>query len=89
MPEGGTLTIKTNLDTNANQVIIIVADTGVGIPQEDLERIWEPYFTTDKTDGHGLGLSIAHQIIQKHNGIIQVQSTVGKGTTFILKFPSI
>ncbi len=85
---GGTLTIKSFFDENSKYVIIKVTDTGVGIAPENLERIWEPYFTTDKTYGHGLGLSIIHQIVQSYKGIVQVESVLKKGTTFTLKFPA-
>jgi signal transduction histidine kinase len=87
MPDGGTLTLKTRFDENTNTVIAQISDTGIGIPSKNLESIWKPYFTTDKTDGHGLGLSIAQKTIQEHQGLIQVESEQGKGTTFILKFP--
>ncbi|MFC1616774.1 ATP-binding protein [Candidatus Margulisiibacteriota bacterium] len=87
MPEGGILAIKTSLDEDNSNVVIKISDTGKGILSENLEKIWEPYFTTDKTYGHGLGLSIVHQIIQTHKGVIQVESTVGKGTVFTIKFP--
>jgi signal transduction histidine kinase len=85
---GGTLTIKSFFDENSQNVIVKVIDTGVGIASENLERIWEPYFTTDKTYGHGLGLSIVHQIVQSYKGIVQVESVLKKGTTFTLKFPT-
>ena len=85
---GGNLTVKSFFDENSQNVIIKIIDTGVGIASENLERIWEPYFTTDKTYGHGLGLSIVHQIVQSYKGIVQVESVLKKGTTFTLKFPT-
>lgn len=88
MPNGGSLTIRTHYNENARQVILQISDTGTGIPPENLEKIWEPYFTTDKTNGHGLGLSFVHQIIQRHQGLIEVKSTVNQGTTFTIKFPT-
>jgi len=64
------------------------ADTGVGIPQENLPKLFEPFFSTKKKGkGVGLGLSVAYGIIQEHGGSIQVQSEVGRGTTFTIEFP--
>ncbi len=71
-----------------NYLKITISDTGIGIPEDQLNTIFEPYFTTKKIDeGTGLGLSVVHGIIKKHNGAIFVESTVGKGTTFILYLP--
>ncbi len=63
-----------------------VRDTGVGIPQENLERIFDPFFST-RPDGNGLGLAISHQIIHDHRGFITVESEVGKGTSFKIHLP--
>jgi PAS domain S-box-containing protein len=68
-------------------VELVVTDTGRGISAEHLSRIFDPYFTT-KAMGTGLGLSITHRIVEEHGGTIQVRSTVGKGTEFILSFPT-
>jgi two-component system, NtrC family, sensor kinase len=65
---------------------IEVRDTGVGIPQKDIENIFNPFFTTKK-DGSGLGLSISHQIIKEHGGYIVVESQVGRGTCFFVRLP--
>jgi two-component system NtrC family sensor kinase len=71
-----------------NQVYIQFEDDGVGIPEEALERIFVPGYTTkDRGAGTGLGLSICHQIIKDHNGDILVESEVGKGTTFTVVLP--
>jgi two-component system sensor histidine kinase HydH len=67
-------------------VKIAVSDTGVGIKKEDLEHIFDPYFTT-KPSGTGLGLAIVHKIVEAHRGEIRVQSDPGHGTTFSLYFP--
>ena len=67
-------------------VQIGVRDSGVGIPDKDLENIFNPFFTTKK-EGSGLGLSISHQIVQEHGGYIVVESQVGKGTTFFINLP--
>jgi two-component system, NtrC family, sensor kinase len=86
MPEKGTLTIKTFRDGDSAKVVI--SDTGIGIPKENLARIFDPGFTTKGIGvGTGLGLSICYKIIQDHHGKIGVESNVGKGTTFTLTLP--
>lgn len=67
-------------------VQIEIRDTGEGIPQENLERIFDPYFST-RPNGSGLGLSISHQIVQEHGGFFDVESEVGKGTSFRIHLP--
>ena len=70
-----------------NYVAITVKDEGCGIPPADMPKIFDPYFTT-KQEGNGLGLATAYSIIQKHDGYINVESIVGRGTTFSLYLPS-
>lgn len=82
--------IRLSLYKEDNKVKIILADNGIGIEKEDLKHIFERLFKCDKgrsQKGSGLGLSIVYQIIDKMNGLISVDSTVGKGTTFTLSFP--
>ena len=92
MPSGGVLTIhgeiieKTGQRDNPRTLRISIRDTGVGIPRENLDRIFSPFFTT-KHRGTGLGLAITRSIIEKNNGQIYVQSEVGHGTTVFLEFP--
>lgn len=87
MPEGGTLTITTRVESN-DQVEIRVTDTGCGIPQENLERMFVPFFTTRAVgQGTGLGLAISYSIIKQHGGSIEVSSQVRHGTTFIIRLP--
>lgn len=69
-----------------NKAVFEITDSGKGIPKEDISRIFNLYFTT-KTKGTGLGLSIVQQIISQHNGAIFVESSEGKGTTFIIELP--
>jgi signal transduction histidine kinase len=85
MPEGGTLRIACRAAAH-RRVEVDIADTGVGIPPEDLGRIFDLYFTT-KEKGSGIGLSMVFRIVQLHDGDIEVQSTPGSGTTFKLIFP--
>lgn len=84
MTRGGVLTLETG--RTGDWVWVSVGDTGVGIPQERLNRIFEPFFTT-KEKGSGLGLMIVHRIMREHGGRIDVESLVGKGTTFRLWLP--
>jgi signal transduction histidine kinase len=84
MPDGGTLTLEAN--TSNGNLLITVTDTGAGIPQENLPRIFEPYFTT-KAKGSGLGLSIARRIVEAHGGTIAVFSQAGRGCRFRISLP--
>jgi signal transduction histidine kinase len=71
-----------------SSVEIVFKDTGAGIPEENIHKIFDPFFTTkDATKGTGLGLAVSYGIIKKHDGEIEVASTVGKGTTFIVRLP--
>ena len=86
MPKGGWLTVATRLDDN--RVIAEVADTGSGIPAEHLARIYDPFFTTKPMGrGTGLGLSITYSIVREHDGTVDCDSMVGKGTRFSLSLP--
>jgi signal transduction histidine kinase len=92
MGEGGSIFISTRLtsrnDTgHAGQFVQVeVRDTGVGIPPENIDHIFDPFFTS-KEEGSGLGLSISHQIVQEHGGYVTVESKVGLGTTFFINLP--
>ena len=87
MPDGGTL--RLSLRQAGEAAAIAVQDTGVGIPPEKLTRIFDPFFTT-KPDGEGtgLGLSVSYGIVSHHKGRIDVESTVGEGTTFTVLLPT-
>ena len=88
MPQGGALTISTGTDL-PGRVQIHFVDTGCGISEENLARIFDPFFTTMPVGrGTGLGLSISYNIIQQHQGTIEVQSQVGRGTEFVLRLPT-
>lgn len=81
MPEGGTIFVSTGYATEPKQVYVSVADTGCGIPKEHLAHLFDPFFS-GRSKGTGLGLAIAHEIILGHEGNIEVESEVGKGTKF-------
>ncbi|MBI5741316.1 MAG: hypothetical protein HZA16_11440 [Nitrospirae bacterium] len=86
MPDGGSLSVS--IKPAGDFIEIVFKDTGAGIDDADLERIFDPFYTT-KTPGKGtgLGLSICYGIIRDHNGIINVKSRKGEGTTFVIKLP--
>lgn len=87
MPQGGTLMMATRAHPRG-QVEIRFTDTGCGIAPEHLTRIFDPFFTTAPVgQGAGLGLAISYSIIQQHQGSIEVESEVGKGTTFTIRLP--
>jgi two-component system NtrC family sensor kinase len=84
----GSLTLVTRLSADNKQLEVQIRDTGQGIKEEDRQRLFEPFFSTKEVGkGTGLGLAISYGIIQRHKGNIQVQSEVGKGTTFIIRLP--
>ncbi len=91
MPHGGTLTTRLfpRFDpTGRTEVVIEVADTGVGIPAEQLPRVMDPFFTTkEEGKGTGLGLAICRRIVHDHKGTIHIDSEVGKGTTVRISLP--
>jgi len=88
MPQGGKLTLRT-WNRPAGMVTVEVADTGVGIPPQNLSKLFTPFFSTKPFGkGTGLGLAIVYGIIKMHRGQISVQSEVGKGTTFTLTLPT-
>jgi PAS domain S-box-containing protein len=84
MPNGGTLTITT--EQSESRVVLQLEDTGAGISQESIDRIFEPFFST-REGGTGLGLALTHQIVSDHGGSIVCSSTVGKGTCFTIELP--
>ena len=95
LPDGGVLTVRTRHLTfqgKSDWVQVEIQDGGAGIVAEDIEHIFDPFFTTkhvsQEYEGTGLGLAIAHQIIQEHQGKIEVQSIKGQGTTFLVSLPS-
>lgn len=85
MPNGGDITVKVNV--TKDQVQISIQDTGVGIPEDKLKNIGEPFYTTKK-DGNGLGLMVSYKIIESHNGTVYIESELNKGTTFNIVLPA-
>jgi signal transduction histidine kinase len=84
MPNGGTLTVRSFV--KGDDIAIQFEDTGVGIPKEDITKIFDPFYTT-KEKGTGLGLAVSYNIIKKMNGTLTVDSELGKGTTFTITIP--
>ena len=87
MPDGGIIRIATKQQDK--QLELSIADTGCGISNENIEKLFTPFFTTKEVGvGTGLGLSISYGILQDHEADINVQSKLGKGTTFTMHFPT-
>jgi signal transduction histidine kinase len=94
MPHGGVLTIKTRQASprlsseDGRWIEISITDTVIGITEESKKRIFDPFFTTKKMgEGTGLGLAICEKIVKEHSGRIEVDSEVGKGSTFFVYIP--
>jgi two-component system, NtrC family, sensor histidine kinase PilS len=94
MPQGGTIQIRVSQEDNEDKTggggltVLSVADSGVGIKKEDLERIFEPFFSS-KPGGTGLGLATVARVVEDHKGTIEIASELDQGTTFFLKFPCV
>ncbi|RFU66645.1 sensor histidine kinase [Peribacillus glennii] len=85
MPSGGQLYVKTmNKGTN---ILITISDTGVGMSEQQIHRLGEPYYSTKEGKGTGLGMMVVYSIIRAMNGTISVKSEINKGTTFLISFP--
>lgn len=88
MPRGGTLIVTSRVAGEQPAIEIEVADTGVGIPPEHLQKILDPFFTT-KEKGTGLGLSVVYGVIERHGGKLDIRSEVGKGTSVVIRLPAV
>ncbi len=86
MTKGGVLTVTSGTSSSGEYLVIKIADTGPGISEEVRERIFDPFYTT-KEHGTGLGLSISYGIVEQHGGTISVESSLGKGSTFVIQLP--
>jgi len=85
MPNGGTLSVS--LHEHDDHVVIVIADTGIGIHPENLDRVFELYFTTKSERGSGIGLTAAREVVHMHGGSISLESQVGKGSAFTVRLP--
>ncbi|MED5074895.1 ATP-binding protein [Anoxybacillus geothermalis] len=85
MPNGGTLWVYASLDNG--RVLIRIADTGIGMTKEQLDRLGEPYFTTKGVKGTGLGMMVVYRIVESMNGTIRIESEIHKGTTVSIYLP--
>jgi two-component system NtrC family sensor kinase len=87
--ENGEIIIST-MNPDEDHIKVGIADNGIGIPDDDIPHIFEPFFSTKReTSGIGLGLAIVHGIVKTHNGKIEVESELGKGTTISITLPLI
>jgi signal transduction histidine kinase/putative methionine-R-sulfoxide reductase with GAF domain len=86
MPKAGRLGLSDRMSRDGHWVELTIQDSGIGIPPEDIDKLFDPFFST-KEGGIGLGLSIAHRIIDQHHGKIEVESKPGKGTLFTISLP--
>ena len=86
MPQGGVITLWTRVENDA--VVLEIRDTGTGMNEEVRQRCLEPFFTTKGERGTGLGLSMVFGIVQRHAGTVEIESEPGKGTSFLLRFPT-
>ena len=85
MPEGGKLALSA--EEKDRGVVISIRDTGVGMDAEIRSRIFDPFFTTQGTAGMGMGLAVSYGIIRRHEGTLEVESEVGRGTIFRITMP--
>jgi two-component system NtrC family sensor kinase len=86
MPNGGTLRVRSRFVQAEQMLTIDIADTGVGIPPEQLTKVLDPFFTT-KEKGTGLGLSVVYGVIERHGGHLKIESAPGVGTTVTIRLP--
>ncbi|WP_181294626.1 ATP-binding protein [Heyndrickxia sporothermodurans] len=84
IPYGGLITISVTIKNN--QVLTSIKDNGIGMTEEQVNKIGQPFYTT-KDDGNGLGLMVSYKIIEKHKGRITIESEPNKGTEFLISFP--
>jgi signal transduction histidine kinase len=94
-PSGGLVTVSIGIDGERREAILTVADTGCGIDEEHVGRVFDRFYKTDASRTHGdtvrgggLGLSICRSIVERHGGTIDVTSTAGRGTTFTVRLPA-
>jgi signal transduction histidine kinase len=86
MPKGGRLQLSGKIPTGNQSIQLSIQDSGIGIPPEDMDKLFDPFFS-NREGGIGLGLSIAHRIIDQHHGRIEVESAPDEGTLFTIWLP--
>ncbi|HBR22594.1 MAG TPA: two-component sensor histidine kinase, partial [Nitrospiraceae bacterium] len=86
MPDGGTLAIKT--EHAEGMLSIIISDTGKGIPEDELAKVFEPFYTT-KRNGLGLGLAMTKRVVEEHGGKVNIHSIAGDGSTVVITLPAV
>jgi signal transduction histidine kinase len=86
--KGGTITVESRLDAKAREAVIAVTDDGPGIPRENLQKIFEVFYSTKGSQGTGLGLAITRKIIAEHGGTITAASEPGSGAAFTIRLPA-
>jgi len=89
MPKGGRMSISSGIGTHQKEVWIKINDNGCGISEQNMEHIFDPFFTTKEEGGTGLGLSIVYGIVKDHKGDVSVESSPGKGTSFLISLPGV
>jgi signal transduction histidine kinase len=87
MPNGGELTVAAGNSSDGNYVELAFSDTGEGIPKEQVDQVFKPFFTSKK-GGFGLGLLLVKRVVERHDGTIALSSREGQGTTLSLRFPA-
>ncbi|MBW1806483.1 MAG: ATP-binding protein [Deltaproteobacteria bacterium] len=89
LQEDGVLTIRAGIHKNGadRNVLLEVEDTGVGVSEDDIPRLFDPFFTSRKAKGFGLGLFISRVIVERHNGTMRARSKEGQGTVISVEFP--
>lgn len=87
MSQRGRLLLKTGVNAAKDHIYVLIEDTGCGIPEENVEKLFDPFFSTKGHKGTGLGLSVSYGIIQSHAGEIEVESKLGQGTAFTILLP--
>ena len=94
-PSGGRVTVSIGIDGECREAVLTIADTGCGIDEEHLGRVFDRFYKTDASRTHGetvrgggLGLSICRSIVERHSGTIHVRSTVDRGATFTVRLPA-
>ena len=85
MPDGGRLTVGSRVD--GDNVLLEVSDTGTGMTEDERQRCLDPFFTTKGADGTGMGLAMVYGIVQRHEGTMEIETEIGKGTTFTIRLP--